>query len=171
MAQHTNTARPHASKQIAPYPTCECRPTARIASIRIPRECDADLTSFPPALSLKAQTQAARSILHRPPGRAAKVSEIHRGGPMDGQEAGFGHQPSEASRRVTSGAYVSDRETHSDTGVTGVERHAPNFSQAAERSPVPHTMRSAVRLLCSKAFRARKLFPIRSAAEVFRHAD
>jgi hypothetical protein len=92
MAQHTNTAQPHASKQIAPYPTCECGPTARIASIRIPRECDADLTSFPPALSLKAQTQAA------------------------------------------------------------------------ERSPVPHTMRSAVRLLCSILFRARKLFPIRSAA-------
>ena len=75
MAQHTNTAQPHASTQIAPYPTCECRPTARIASIRIPRECDADLTSFPPALSLKAQTQAARSILHRPPGRAATQFE------------------------------------------------------------------------------------------------
>ena len=71
-------ASPHASTQIAPYPTCECRPTARIVSIRIPRECDADLTSFPPALSLKAQTQAA------------------------------------------------------------------------ERSPFPHAMRSAVRLLCSK---------------------
>lgn len=75
MAQQPNTEYPHASKQIAPYRTRECGPTARIASKRIPRECDADLTNFPPALSLKAQTQAARSILHRPPGRAAPTSQ------------------------------------------------------------------------------------------------
>lgn len=119
MAQHTNTAQPHASKQIAPYPTRECGPTARIASKRIPRECDADLTSFPPALSLKAQTQAARSILHRPPGRAAtQFSSRVVGGLV------ASHQPSCQGGRQR-------RERQPQAGVTGVERHATNCSGPA----------------------------------------
>lgn len=127
---------------------------------------------FPPALSLKAQTQAARSILHRPPGRAATLSresapKTHRGpvaadfGGVKGMEGArlqsaraprfaplAGRRPTEQRRfvRLLAGPHQSG------AVVGGIQRPLP----------VPHTMRSAVRLLCSKAVRGFRADPIRN---------
>lgn len=48
---------------------------SRASTVAIHSPADAHLSTSTPALSLKAQTQAARSILHRPPGRAAPTSQ------------------------------------------------------------------------------------------------
>lgn len=206
MAQHQNTEQPHASKQIAPYRTRECGPTAQIVSLPFARERDASLLKSTPASPLKTHPAARLSSVS--PSRAATPFSSQRrisradtaprlnaamSQSLDARQDLIGQCQSRRSWGDVQPAKLS-RESAPKThrgpvaadfgGVKGMEgarlqsARAPRFAPLAGRRPteqrrfvrllagplqsgavvggiqrplpVPHVMRSAVRLLCSK---------------------